>query len=62
MMNDKEKYLFEERVPVSDEKRKDTFSMKIGGTVYDVTTHLKTEGKRTVLNQFKALLLTNQYL
>ena len=54
MMNDKEKYLFEERVPVTDEKRKDTFSMKIGGTVYDVTTHLKTEGKRTVLNQFKA--------
>ena len=30
--------------------------------VYDVTTHLKTEGKRTVLNQFKALLLANQYL
>ena len=38
------------------------FYMKIGGTVYDVTTHLKTEGKRTVLNQFKALLLANQYL
>ena len=40
----------------------DSFSMQIGGTVYDVTTHLKTEGKRTVLNQFKALLLANQYL
>ena len=62
MLNDTEKYLFEERVPVTDEKRKDTFSMKIGGTVYDVTTYLKTEGKRTVLNQFKALLLANQYL
>ena len=48
-MNEKEKYLFEERVPDTDEKRKSTFSMKIGGTVYDVTTHLKTEGKRTVL-------------
>ena len=61
-MNEKEKYLFEERVPDTDEKRKSTFSMKIGGMVYDVTTHLKTEGKRTVLNQFKALLLANQYL
>ena len=40
-MNEKEKYLFEERVPDTDEKRKSTFSMKIGGTVYDVTTHLK---------------------
>ena len=54
-MNEKEKYLFEERLPDTDENR-------IGGTVYDVTTHLKTEGKRTVLNQFKALLLANQYL
>ena len=62
-MNEKEKYLFEERVPdTADLHRKSTFSMKIGGTVYDVTTHLKTEGKRTVLNQFKALLLANQYL
>ena len=41
-MNEKEKYLFEERVPDTDENRKSTFSMKIGGTVYDVTTHLKT--------------------
>lgn len=62
MLNDKEKYLFDERLPDTDEKRRDTFSMKIGGTVYDVTTHLKTEGNRTVLNQFKALLLANQYL
>ena len=61
MQNDREKYLFEERVPDTDEKRKDTFSMKIGGTVYDVTTHLKTEGNRTVLNQFKELLLVTQY-
>lgn len=62
MLNNEEKYLFEERIPDTDEKRKDTFSMKIDGTVYEVTTHLKTEGKRTVLNQFKALLLANQYL
>ena len=61
-MNEKEKYLFEERLPDTDEKQMDSFSIKIGGTIYDVTTHLKTEGKRTVLNQFKALLLANQYL
>ena len=44
MLNNEEKYLFEERIPDTDEKRKDTFSMKIDGTVYEVTTHLKTEG------------------
>ena len=60
-MTDNEKYLFEERIPDTDEKRKDTFSMEIGNTVYDVTTHLKTDGKRTVLNQFKELLLVTQY-
>lgn len=56
-----EKYLFEEKMPLTDEEKEDTFSMKIGNTIYDITTHLKTEGKRTVLNQFKELLLANQY-
>lgn len=37
------------------------FSIEIGNTVYDVTTHLKTDGNRTVLNQFKELLLVTQY-
>lgn len=56
-----DKYLFEEKIPLTDEEKEDTFSMKIGNTIYDITTHLKTEGKRTVLNQFKELLLANQY-
>lgn len=56
-----DKYLFEEKMPLTDEEKEDTFSMKIGNTIYDITTHLKTEGKRTVLNQFKELLLANQY-
>ncbi|MBQ7647271.1 MAG: hypothetical protein IJS94_08390 [Clostridia bacterium] len=34
-----------------------TFTMKIGGTFYDVTTHFSTEGKQTVLEQFKNLIL-----
>ncbi len=38
------------------------FSLKIGGTVYDVTTHWNTEGKQTVLEQFKNLLLNRRTL
>lgn len=56
-----DKYLFEEKMPLTDKEKEDTFSMKIGNTIYDITTHLKNEGKRTVLNQFKELLLANQY-
>lgn len=38
----------------------DFFSMQIGGTVYEVTTHFNTEGKETVLRQFRDLLLKLQ--
>ena len=38
----------------------DSFSMKIGGTVYEVTTHFNTEGKETVLQQFQDMLLELQ--
>lgn len=34
------------------------FSMKIGGTVFDVTTHFNTEGRQTVLQQFRDLILS----
>ena len=36
-----------------------TFSRKIGGTVYDVYTHLNTAGRETVLEQFKRLILSS---
>ena len=36
-----------------------SFSLRIGGTEYLVTTHMKTEGKCTVLDQFKQLLIQN---
>lgn len=39
--------------------QEDTFSMKIGGTTYDVTTHFNPNGKQSVLEQFKELLLKN---
>ena len=35
----------------------DNFTMKIGGTTYEVTTHFSTKGKETVLHQFKDLLI-----
>ena len=60
-MNEKEKYLFEERLPDTDENRKSTFSMKIGGTVYDVTTHYDPKGRQCVLEQFKDLLLQKEW-
>lgn len=33
------------------------FRMKVGGTVYDVTTHFDPQGRQCVLEQFKELLL-----
>ena len=33
------------------------FYIKIGGTVYDVTTHYDPKGRQCVLEQFKELLL-----
>ena len=33
-----------------------TFSVKIGGTTYEVTTHFNPDGKQTVLEQFAELL------
>lgn len=33
------------------------FSMRIGGTVYEITTHFDTEGKESVLQQFRDLIL-----
>lgn len=35
----------------------DTFSVKIGRTTYEVTTHFNTEGRQSVLRQFKDFLL-----
>ncbi|MBR6109402.1 MAG: hypothetical protein IKQ36_06660 [Clostridia bacterium] len=34
-----------------------SFSLRIGGTEYLVSTHMKTDGKRTVLDQFKQMLI-----
>lgn len=38
------------------------FSMKIGGTTYDVSTHFSTKGKQSVLEQFKELILSEKLI
>lgn len=38
------------------------FKMKIGGTVYEVSTHFDTEGSRCVLQQFRDLILSEDLL
>ena len=38
------------------------FRMKIGGTVYEVSTHFDPEGSRCVLQQFRDLILSEELL
>ena len=47
-------------VPYFRSPDNDSFSMQIGGTAYEVTTHFDTEGRETVLKQFRDLLLELQ--
>ena len=39
-----------------------SFSMKIGGTTFDVNTHFSTEGKESILQQFKTLILSEHLI
>lgn len=36
------------------------FSLKIGGTTYEVSTHFSKKGKQSVLEQFKELILSEK--
>ncbi len=38
------------------------FKMKIGGTVYEVATHFSTDGKQSVLQQFRDLLISQNLI
>ena len=38
------------------------FKMKIGGTVYGISTHFDPEGSRCVLQQFRDLILSEDLL
>ena len=37
-------------------------TMKIGGTVYEISTHFSTDGKQSVLQQFRDLLLSQNLI
>ena len=47
-------------IPVTTVPKKICFSKKIGGTIYDVTANFDVEGKETILQQFKALILAKE--
>ena len=38
------------------------FTMKIGGTFYEVTTHFSEDGRQSVLQQFRDLLLSQNLI
>ena len=38
------------------------FSLKIGGTFYEVTTHFNPKGNQSVLDQFKTLILSENLI
>ena len=38
------------------------FSLKIGGTTYEVNTHFSKKGKQNVLEQFKELILSENLI
>ena len=38
------------------------FSLKIGGTTYEVNTHFSKKGKQSVLEQFKELILSEKLI
>ena len=40
----------------------DTFTMKIGGTTYEVSTHFNPDGRQCVFEQFKELILSEHLL
>ena len=47
-------------IPVTTVPKKICFSKKIAGTIYDVTANFDLEGKETILQQFKALILAKE--
>lgn len=40
----------------------DTFTTKIGGTTYEVSTHFNPKGRQCVMEQFKQLILSEHLI
>ena len=45
-------------IPIRFNPKPSDFTMKIGGTTYEVTSHFNTEGRQSVLQQFRDLILS----
>lgn len=48
--------------PIQIVPQKNNYSMKIGGTTFDVTTHFNDQGRQSVLEQFKELILSERLI
>ncbi len=55
-------YHIKNSAPVRVLPRKTEFTIKIGGTQYEVTTHFNTDGRESVLQQFKELILAKKLI
>lgn len=40
----------------------DNFTMKIGGTIYEISTHFNPKGRQCVMEQFKELILSEKLI
>ena len=40
----------------------DNFTMKIGGTTYEISTHFNLKGRQCVMEQFKELILSEKLI
>lgn len=44
------------------DSRSENFSLKIGNTVYEVSTHFNTDGRLSVIQQFEQLILNKDLI
>ena len=49
-----------EAIPLRAIPTENFFSMKIGGTTFEVSTHFNTNGRQSVLQQFRDLILSEK--
>ena len=40
----------------------DNFKLKIGGTIYEISTHFNPKGRQCVMEQFKELILSEKLI
>ena len=55
-------FLDQASAPKGQALGEDTFRIKTGGTTYEVTTHFNSEGRQSVLGQFRDLILSEHLI